>query len=149
MESLNAVLIFLLGATRFRFTVFLSTSPSYKLYVHLSVISHLQRGFREFGSASTKLQCSRQPATTFQDLPNQWLHLQDHLRPATQTAAATIGLHIHQISAQSVKNNLRETTMLADVDLTHFHMTHQIWWHLGLCRCSLHGGIPVLSLLGG
>lgn len=50
---------------------------AYKLNVHLSVISHLKRGFREFGSTSTQLQNPRKHVTTFQDLPIQWLHLQN------------------------------------------------------------------------
>lgn len=104
------------------------------------------RGFREFGSTSTQLQNPRLHVTAFQDLPIQWCHLQDHLRPATHTAAATIGLHIHRISEQSIKNHLREATMLAGVDLTHFQTTHQIWWHLGLCRCSLYMEESLFSL---
>ncbi len=36
------------------------------------------------------------------------LHLQDRLRPVNRTAAATIGLHNQRISAQAVRNRLRQ-----------------------------------------
>ncbi len=41
------------------------------------------------------------------------LHLQDRLRPATRTAATTIGLHNQIISAQTVRNRLREAYLHA------------------------------------
>ncbi|KAL0153133.1 hypothetical protein M9458_051554, partial [Cirrhinus mrigala] len=46
--------------------------------------------------------------TPARDLHIQHLQLQDRLRPATRTAAATIGLHNQKISAQTVRNRLRE-----------------------------------------
>jgi len=61
-----------------------------ELDVYFSTISCLQRRFREFGSTSNHRLRVTTPA---QDLHIQHLHLQDHLRPATRTAAATIGLH--------------------------------------------------------
>ncbi len=51
--------------------------------------------------------------TPAQDLHIQHLHLQDRLRPATRTAAATIGLHNQRISAQTVRNRLREAHLHA------------------------------------
>ncbi len=45
--------------------------------------------------------------------PHPHQDLQDRLRPATRTAAATIGLHNQRISAQNVSNRLREAHLHA------------------------------------
>ncbi len=74
-------------------------------------------------------------------------HLKPHqprLRPVTRTAAATIGLHNQRISAQTVRNSLREAHLHArhphrGLDLTAFRCRNRLeWanahirWHLAL-----------------
>ncbi len=105
-----------------------------ELNVHFSTISRLQRCFREFGSTSNRPHKFRPRVTTSaQDLHIQDLHLQDSLRPATRTAAATIGLHNQRISAQTVRNSLREAHLHAGrpyrgLDLTAVRHRNRLEW---------------------
>ncbi len=119
-----------------------------ELNVHFSTISHLQRSFREFSSTFNRPPNHRPRVTTpAQDLHIQHLPLQDHLRPATWTDAATIGLHNQRISAQTVRNRFREAHLHPrdphrGLDLTAFRHRNWLEWanaHIRWCLMIWRG----------
>jgi hypothetical protein len=82
--------------------------------VYFSTISHLQRCFREFVSMPNRPH-NRRPRVTTSALHIYLLHVWDRLRQAIRTA---VGFHNPIISAQTVRNQLRE-------DHLHSHRPHQ------------------------
>ena len=114
-----------------------------ELNVHCTTISCLQRHFRQFGSTSNRPHNRRPSVTTpAQDLHIQRVHQQDHLRPATWTAAATIGLINQNISAQTVRIHLREAHLHArrphrGLDLTAVRCCNRLEWANAHTRCCL------------
>ncbi len=101
--------------------------------VHFTTTSRLQRHFWELGSTFNWLHKRRPCVTTpAQDLHIQF-HLEDRLRSAPWTADATVGLYNQRISAQNVRNHLREAHLHArcahqGLDLTAVHHRNRLEW---------------------
>ncbi len=114
--------------------------------VHQSCCPWIECSFLYHKPSPKEFQRILRVTTPAQDLHIQHLHLQDRLRPATRTAAAAIGLYNQRISAQTVRNRLREAHLHArrphqGLDLTAVcHRNRLEWanahirWHLALWR---------------
>ncbi len=114
--------------------------------VHQSCCPWIECSFLYHKPSPKAFQRILRVTTPAQDLHIQHLDLQDRLRPATQTAAAAIGLYNQRISAQTVRNRLREAHLHArrphqGLDLTavrrrnHLERANaHIRWHLALWR---------------
>ena len=80
-------------------------------HVNFSTINRLQHRLENLAVRPTGLRTADHvPA---QDLHIRLLHLWDRLRPATWTDDEAVGLHNRRISAQTVRNRLREAHLPA------------------------------------
>lgn len=105
-----------------------------QLNVHNRTIGRLRARFRETGNTANRPHPRRPRVTTAeQDRHIRLSHLRDRLRPATRTADETVGLHNRRISAQTVRNRLREANLRArrphrGLDLTEGRRHTRLVW---------------------
>ena len=77
-------------------------------------VRRLSQRYRETGQTAERPRNGRpRVTTTAQDRYIRTSHLQDRYRMATTTARVTPGMHNHSISAQTVRNRLREAGLRA------------------------------------
>ena len=81
---------------------------------NVCTLRHLRQRYRETGRAADCLRSGRPRLTTSaQDQYIGTSHLQDRYRMATTTGQVTPGMHNPSISAQTVRNRLREAGLRA------------------------------------
>uniref|UniRef100_A0A673BCG8 Transposase Tc1-like domain-containing protein n=1 Tax=Sphaeramia orbicularis TaxID=375764 RepID=A0A673BCG8_9TELE len=115
--------------------------------VNHSTISRLQRKFGNYGTTDDRPRTGRPRVTTAkQDRYIRLLHLRSRSRPATATAAETIGTHHRPVHARTVRNRLRAEGIgphrpVVGCVLTPLHREARLNW------CIKHRGwIPLLGL---
>ncbi len=102
--------------------------------VHFSTISRLRRRFRLFGTTTHRPHPRRPCATTpAQDRYIRLLHLRYLLRPATLMAQEPVGVNDRRVSAQTIRNRLRENGLRArrpyqGLDLTDVRRRNRLEW---------------------
>ena len=105
-----------------------------QLNVHHSTIIRLRQRFQQTGRTANRPHRRRPRATTpAQDRYIRLVHLRDRFRPATRTADETLGVNNRQISAQTVRNRLREAALHArrphrGLDLTDARRRNRLAW---------------------
>lgn len=110
------------------------TTVAARLNVHHSTVSRLRTRLRETGSTANRPHARRPRVTTpAQDRYIRLEHLRNRVRPATRTADETVGLHNRRISAQTVRNRLREANLRArrphqGLDLTRARRQTRLNW---------------------
>lgn len=76
--------------------------------VHCCTITRLVERYNTTGLSNDRPRTGRPRVTTAaQDRYNRLAHLRDRFRPATRTAAETIGTHHRPVSARTIRNRLR------------------------------------------
>uniref|UniRef100_A0AAZ3PDI9 Tc1-like transposase DDE domain-containing protein n=1 Tax=Oncorhynchus tshawytscha TaxID=74940 RepID=A0AAZ3PDI9_ONCTS len=80
---------------------------------NVSTVRHLRQHYRETGRTTGHPRSGRPRVTPEQDLYIQTSHLRDRYRMATTTDRVTPGTHNPSISAQTVRNRLREAGLRA------------------------------------
>ena len=118
---------------------------------NVCTVRHLRQRYRETGPTADHPRSGRaRVTTTAQDRYIRTSHLWDRYRMATTTARVTPGTHNPSISAQTVRNRLREAGLrvcrpvVRQVLTRHHRQQRRLWaenhrhWTRGLAKSALH-----------